>query len=86
MGMKGLEHMRSKSVPQLSSVQMIFSQGTDLFEARQLGPGEAPNIQKTLPTRAVAGPTMLPPVSATSRVMLVGIDGFEGRLPDRRCP
>ena len=52
MGIKGLEHMRSRSVPQLSSVQMIFSQDTDLFEARQLVQERLPNIQKTLPSWA----------------------------------
>ena len=72
MGIKGLEHMRSKSVPQLSSVQMIFSQGTDQFEARQLVQERLPNIQKTLPVWA-GRPTMLPPVSATSRVMIISM-------------
>jgi CzcA family heavy metal efflux pump len=79
MGMKGLEHMRSKSVPQLSSVQMIFSQGTDLFEARQLVQERLPNIQKTLPSWA-GRPTMLPPVSATSRVMLVSMASKDDSL------
>src|ERR1700694_335664 len=72
MGIKGLEHMRSKSVPQLSSVQMIFSQGTALFVPRQLVQERLPNIQKTLPVWA-GRPTMLAPVSATSRVMLVSM-------------
>jgi CzcA family heavy metal efflux pump len=79
MGIKGLEHMRSKSVPQLSSVQMIFSQGTDLFEARQLVQERLPNIQKTLPVWA-GRPTMLPPVSATSRVMLLSMSSKDDSL------
>src|SRR6266702_7262697 len=35
-GMEGLTDLRSKSVPQLSSIQMIFKQGTNLQDARQL--------------------------------------------------
>src|SRR4030088_1892507 len=79
MGIKGLEHMRSKSVPQLSSIQMIFSQGTDLFEARQLVQERLPNIQKPLPVWA-GRPTMLAPVSATSRVMLVSMSSKDDSL------
>src|ERR1700694_2468691 len=79
MGIKGLDHMRSKSVPQLSSVQMIFSQNTDLFEARQLVQERLPNIQKTLPSGS-GRPTMLPPVSATSRVMLVSMASKDDSL------
>ena len=78
-GIKGLEHMRSKSVPQLSSIQMIFNQDTDVFVARQLVQERLPNIQKTLPTWA-GRPTMLPPVSATSRVMLIGMSSKDDSL------
>src|SRR3712207_5612005 len=35
-GAPGLDVMRSKSVPQLSSIEMIFEPGTDLMNARQL--------------------------------------------------
>ena len=35
-GIDGLDHMRSKSVPQLSSIVMEFENGTDLLTARQL--------------------------------------------------
>ena len=34
--MPGLDVMRSKSVPQLSSIELIFKPGTDLLDARQL--------------------------------------------------
>jgi CzcA family heavy metal efflux pump len=71
-GVKGLADMRSKSVPQLSSIQLIFKQGSDLLEARQLVHERLANVQNSLPTWA-APPVMLPPVSATSRVMQVGM-------------
>ena len=35
-GVPGLDVMRSKSVPQLSSIKMIFEPGTDLLLARQM--------------------------------------------------
>src|SRR5918995_7245892 len=35
-GIPGLEEMRSKSVIDLSQIQLIFSRDTDLYEARQL--------------------------------------------------
>ncbi len=35
-GMDRLDTIRSKSVPQLSSIELIFEPGTDLLEARQL--------------------------------------------------
>src|SRR3977135_1447309 len=45
-GIKGLDDLRSKSVPQLSSIELIFKQGTDLLEARQLVQGRAPPATK----------------------------------------
>ncbi|MGL5816258.1 MAG: efflux RND transporter permease subunit, partial [Phycicoccus sp.] len=35
-GMPGLETLRSKSIPQQSSVELIFVKGTDVIEARRL--------------------------------------------------
>ena len=35
-GIEGLDDMRSKSVPQLSSIELIFKPGRDLLRARQL--------------------------------------------------
>src|SRR5215831_12882694 len=35
-GIQGLDDLRSKSVPQLSSIEVLFKPGTDLLRARQL--------------------------------------------------
>src|SRR4029077_6172655 len=35
-GIQGLDDLRSKSAPQLSSIEVLFKQGTDLLRARQL--------------------------------------------------
>jgi CzcA family heavy metal efflux pump len=78
-GVQGLDDMRSKSVPQLSSIELIFKQGTDELEARQLVQERLANVQNSLPTWA-APPVMLPPVSATSRVMQVGMSSKQHSL------
>jgi len=78
-GVKGLQDMRSKSVPQLSSIELIFNQGTDEWEARQLVQERLATVQTLLPTWA-APPVMLPPVSATSRVMQIGMSSKDHSL------
>jgi len=78
-GVKGLQDMRSKSVPQLSSIELIFKQGTDEWEARQLVQERLATVQTLLPTWA-APPVMLPPVSATSRVMQIGMSSKDHSL------
>ena len=71
-GVPGLDVMRSKSVPQLSSVKMIFKSGTDLLLARQMVQENVSLTVPSLPTWA-SPPIMLPPLSATSRCMKIGI-------------
>jgi len=71
-GVPGLDVMRSKSVPDLSQVKMIFEPGTDLLRARQMVQERVQLVVPTLPTWA-APPVMLPPLSATSRCMKIGI-------------
>jgi len=78
-GVKGLDDMRSKSVPQLSSIELIFKQGTDELEARQLVQERLATVQTSLPTWA-APPVILPPVSATSRVMQIGMSSKDQSL------
>ena len=71
-GIPGLDVMRSKSVEQLSAVKMIFKPGTDLMLARQGVQERVAQITPTLPTWA-APPVILPPLSATARVMKIGV-------------
>src|SRR5213593_140007 len=78
-GVKGLQDMRSKSVPQLSSIELIFTADTDLLEARQLVEERLAIVAPSLPTWA-APPFMLPPVSATSRVMQIGMSSKDHSL------
>ncbi len=71
-GLPDLEQLRSKSVVQLSSVELIFKRGTDLMVARQNVQERLATITATLPTWA-APPVMLQPLSATSRAMKIGL-------------
>ena len=76
--MPWLDQIRSKSVPGLSSIVLIFEPGTDLFRARQVvaerltqAPG-LPHVSKP--------PAMLQPLSSTSRVMMVGLSSKDVSL------
>lgn len=71
-GVAGLDTIRSKSVSQLSSIEMIFKQGTDELDARQLVQERVNQVAPTLPTWA-APPQLRPPLSATSRTMQIGM-------------
>jgi len=71
-GIENLDILRSKSVPQLSSIEMLFKPGTDLLRARQLVQERITAVTPSLPTWA-APPMMLQPLSATSRVMKIGM-------------
>ena len=71
-GVPGLETLRSKSVSQLSSIELIFDSGTDLIDARQRTNERLQTVVPSLPTWA-APPFILQPLSATSRVMKIGL-------------
>jgi len=71
-GIQGLDDMRSKSVPQLSAIELLFKPGTDLLLARQLVQERLATVSPSLPTWA-APPVMLAPVSATGRAMQIGM-------------
>jgi CzcA family heavy metal efflux pump len=71
-GIEGLDILRSKSVPQLSSIELIFKPSADLMRSRQLVQERIESVTPSLPTWA-APPFMMPPVSATSRVMKIGM-------------
>jgi CzcA family heavy metal efflux pump len=71
-GVPGVTEVESESVPQLSAIFLYFKGGTDVLQARQLVQERLAAAAPTLPSWA-APPTMYPIVSATSRVMQVGI-------------
>ncbi len=67
----GLDVMRSKSVPGLSSVKMLFKPGADYMEARQMVQERLAVAIPTLPT-TIGQPWILQPLSSTSRCMKIG--------------
>ncbi len=71
-GMPNLATMRSKSVPDLSAIKLYFKRGTDLLDARQLVQERLKLASSSLPTWA-SPPVLVPPLSATSRMMKIGI-------------
>jgi CzcA family heavy metal efflux pump len=80
-GVDGLDVMRSKSVNDLSSIELIFETGTDLLLARQLVEERIGQVTPSLPTWA-APPFMMQPLSATSRVMKIGLASDDVSLID----
>jgi CzcA family heavy metal efflux pump len=80
-GIEGLDLMRSKSIPDLSSVELLFKPGTDLLRARQLVQERLTQVTTTLPTWA-APPVIIPPVSSTGRVMKIGVSSETVSLMD----
>src|ERR671914_1697438 len=71
-GVPGLDVIRSRSVEQLSSIELIFEPGTDLLTARQLVQERIATVTPTLPSWS-SPPFMIQPLSATSRVMKIGL-------------
>jgi CzcA family heavy metal efflux pump len=71
-GVPGLDELRSKSVQDLSQIELIFDPGTDLLSARQVVAERIETVTPLLPTWA-SPPFMIQPLSATSRVMKIGL-------------
>ena len=71
-GTPHLKTIRSKSVLGLSSIVLIFQDGTDLMQARQLVQERLAVEASRLPTVAKP-PVILSPLSSTSRVLKIGM-------------
>ncbi len=76
-GVQGVDVLRSESVPGMSSIVLVFEPGSDLYTgaaARAGAPhpgrrGRFPNVSKP--------PTMLQPLSSSSRVLMIGLSSEE---------
>jgi len=80
-GTPELDVLRSKTVMALSSIVMIFKRGTDIMHARQLVHERLALAQRELPV-GTSPPVMLQPLSATSRVMKIGLTSKNMSLLD----
>jgi CzcA family heavy metal efflux pump len=70
-GVEGIDTLRSSSVPGLSSIVMVFEPGTDIYKARQLV--QEPLTQAHALPNVSKAPTMLQPLSSSSRVMMISL-------------
>ena len=70
-GVEGVEVIRSESLPGLSSIVLVFEHGTDIYRARQLVE-ERLTQAHALPNVSEA-PTLLQPLSSSSRVVMIGL-------------
>ena len=76
-GVQGVDVLRSESVPGMSSIVLVFEPGFDLYTGRalvqerltQVGAAAFPNVSKP--------PTMLQPLSSSSRVLMIGLSSEE---------
>jgi len=71
-GVPFVQALRSKSVSGLSSVVLLFDQGVDILQVRQLVQERLSRASAQLPAVAHA-PVMMPPLSSTSRIMKIGL-------------
>ncbi|BCJ77778.1 cation efflux system protein [Catellatospora sp. IY07-71] len=78
-GIPGVKTVRSRSVEQLSQIVLLFEPGTDLLTARQLVAERIAAVTPTLPSWA-APPVMLQPLSATSRVLKIGLSSSDPKI------
>src|SRR5437867_3886934 len=70
-GVPWVQTIRSESLPGLSSIVIVFKPGTDVMQPRQLE-AECHTQAYALP-HVSKPPIMIQPLSATSRVMIVGL-------------
>src|SRR5437867_411252 len=80
-GVPGLDLMRSKSIGDLSSIELLFKPGTEILRARQLVQERITTVIPNLPTWA-APPVLMPPVSVTGRFMKIGLSSKSMPLTD----
>jgi len=71
-GVAWLDVIHSETVPGLSSILIYFEPGTDLYKARQMVAERLAQSAVGLPNVSKP-PTMIQPLSSTSRFMIVGL-------------
>jgi CzcA family heavy metal efflux pump len=72
IGTVGLRSIRSSSIQGLSVVTIVFSDGIDIYRARQMVGERLLEIASQMP-QGVAAPIMAPLTSATSIIMSIGL-------------
>ncbi|MEY8689859.1 MAG: efflux RND transporter permease subunit [Leptothrix sp. (in: b-proteobacteria)] len=80
-GVPGLDLLRSKSISDLSQIELVFKPGTDILLARQMVQERMNGVVNNLPTWA-APPVLMPPVSVTGRFLKIGLSSKTIPLTD----
>ncbi|MEX8520773.1 MAG: efflux RND transporter permease subunit [Leptothrix sp. (in: b-proteobacteria)] len=80
-GVPGLDLLRSKSISDLSQIELVFKAGTDILLARQMVQERMNGVVNNLPTWA-APPVLMPPVSVTGRFLKIGLSSKTIPLTD----
>lgn len=70
-GLAFLNHITSRSVPGLSTIELDFAPGTDIYKARQLVTERV--AQGPAVVNVGTPPVMIQPLSAEGRVMMIGL-------------
>jgi CzcA family heavy metal efflux pump len=83
IGTVGLQSIRSSSIQGLSVVTIVFSDGIDIYKARQMVGERLLEITSQMP-QGVAAPIMAPLTSATSVIMSIGLTAEAGSAMDLR--
>ena len=79
-GLPFLDHLRSQSVPGLSSIELTFKPGTDIYKARQLVTervAQGPSV-----VNVGTPPVIVQPLSSESRAMMIGLSSRQLSLID----
>jgi CzcA family heavy metal efflux pump len=71
-GVTGIESLRSKSIPGLSDVQVVFNPSSNVYLDRQLVSEQLATLEGRLPV-GVQSPVMTPLISSTGDVMEMGL-------------
>ncbi len=82
-GVGGLETIRSESIQGLAVVTATFREGTRILQARQLVGERLATLAGQLP-QGVHAPAMVPPTSAASLVLVIGLTSGARSLMDLR--
>src|SRR6266853_374935 len=83
IGTVGLQSIRSRSIQGLPVVTIVFSDGIDIYRARQMVGERLLEIASQMP-QGVAAPIMAPLTSATSVIMSIGLNAIAGSPMDLR--
>src|SRR3972149_308004 len=75
-GVEGLDILRSRSVPDLSDIFLIFKPGTNLMDARLRVQERVREASVVLPVWATS-PFIIQPLSSTSRTLKIGLSPKE---------